>query len=591
MGQMALQDRSHARVLHKRALLRACAFAALASLPAIAVATPPLDAGFQGHMSIVSGIVNRTATSQTTETITIGSSAATLNWTPFDQQIGGGTIDFLPTANVATFTSAPGVNDYTVLNRIVPADPTRAIAFNGQVISTLQGTDAIGGRIWFYSPGGIVIGATAVFDVGSLLLTTNEVSHSIPFSVTFTAPESSKSTVQIMPGAQINALQPGSYVALIAPRIEQGGTVRVNGSAAYVAGEQVTMTVNQGLFDIQVDVGTTDPNGIVHTGETSGPANSVLADDHSITMVAVPKNQALTMLLGGTIGFDAGDAEVQNGQIVLKSGDGITFTGGNVTSSLTATAAGSVFVKGNVDFETSASGDSITINAAKNIEVNTDTGSLRIHDSANQVAGTLALNAANVWIADQAILTQLEANPNYAGRDAALAVNSGVTNLDGFVGADSVAIGVSNSLFGQNSGTADNIAGITVGAGGFSIANTGATPATVNVYGRQVIGGSTVTGIAFMTAANLTGSFVSGSTINGCEIGTDCAPPAQKIVVPWLNGVAKVTDDSKEDRKDVDVVIDVSELSGGADDDLVEAGVTSGSDSSAWDPINVDSKP
>ena len=63
-------------------------------------------------------------------------------------------------------------------------------ASTAQVISTLQGTSATGGRIWFYSPGGIVVGATAVFDVGSLLLTTNDVSNlstsANGFSATFT---------------------------------------------------------------------------------------------------------------------------------------------------------------------------------------------------------------------------------------------------------------------------------------------------------------------------------------------------------------------------------------------------------------------
>src|SRR5207244_13119055 len=130
-----------------------------------------------------------------------------------------------------------------------------------------------------------------------------------------------RSAIQSMPGAQINALEPVSYVALVAPRIEQGGDVRVNGSAAYVAGEQVTMAMNQGLFDIQVDVGTTDPNGIVHTGETSGPANS-----HNITMVAVPKNQALTMLLGGTVGFDVSAVQFDKGQIILSAGQGVSGT-------------------------------------------------------------------------------------------------------------------------------------------------------------------------------------------------------------------------------------------------------------------------
>ena len=56
---------------------------------------------------------------------------------------------------------------------------------------------------------------------------------------------------------------------MIAPRIEQGGNVQVNGSAAYVGRRsRLTMTMNQGLFDIQVpiDGGTADANGIVHTG-------------------------------------------------------------------------------------------------------------------------------------------------------------------------------------------------------------------------------------------------------------------------------------------------------------------------------------
>ena len=72
----------------------------------------------------------------------------------------------------------------------------------------------------------------------------------------------------------------------------------------------MTMTMNQGLFDIQVPLGgaaTAEPasNGIVHSGTTTGPANSGRRRQSLIYMVAVPKNQALTMLLDGTIGFDA----------------------------------------------------------------------------------------------------------------------------------------------------------------------------------------------------------------------------------------------------------------------------------------------
>src|SRR3546814_1859618 len=91
---------------------------------------------------------------------------------------------------------------------------------------------------------------------------------------------------------------------MAAPRIEQGGTVTVNGAAAYVAAEAVDLSINQGLFDIFISAGTTDANGVVHTGSTGGPASTGVGDNHRVYMVAVPKNQALTMLLEGNVGFD-----------------------------------------------------------------------------------------------------------------------------------------------------------------------------------------------------------------------------------------------------------------------------------------------
>jgi hypothetical protein len=56
-----------------------------------------------------------------------------------------------------------------------PADTNRRVDFNGRVISQLR--DAVGnvtgpgGSVAFYAPGGIFISSTAVFDVGSLLVT------------------------------------------------------------------------------------------------------------------------------------------------------------------------------------------------------------------------------------------------------------------------------------------------------------------------------------------------------------------------------------------------------------------------------------
>ena len=315
----------------RKSLMMGCASVALA---ATALASQEAEAqAFVGTPTTASGTVTYVRATPGTETVVLRSRTATINWTPTNQQPGGGPIDFLPAGNTATFSSSSAITDYTVLNRITPASG-QSIALNGHVISTLQEGSEIGGHVWFYAPGGIVVGSTAVFNVGSLLLTTNNVTNfstsANGFNASFSGPSGSNSSISIQNGAQINALNQGSYVALIAPRIEQGGKIRVNGSAAYAAGEQLTMTMNQGLFDIQVNVGTTDGNGIVHTGETSGPANATAADNHKIYMVAVPKNQALTMLLGGTVGFDdAVNASVENGQILLSSGWGVRDSNGS----------------------------------------------------------------------------------------------------------------------------------------------------------------------------------------------------------------------------------------------------------------------
>src|SRR5207302_3582581 len=136
--------------------------------------------------------------------------------------------------------------------------------------------------------------------------------------------------------------------------------------------------------------------------------NSAHGDNHTIMMVAVPKNHALTMLLGGTVGFDAATAVVQNGQIILSSGDGINFSGGNYTSSLTASAIGNIEANGGgsalnfadgavldaggyVSVAANENGDvlasNLTLNAGGNVFLSTAAGASILVD------GTLAANA------------------------------------------------------------------------------------------------------------------------------------------------------------------------------------------------------
>ena len=135
------------------------------------------------------------------------------------------------------------------------------------------------------------------------------------------------------------------------------------------------MTMNQGLFDISVDVGTDDDQGIVHTGETSGPANVAASDNHTIYMAAVPKNQALTMLLGGTIGFDAGAADVENGQIILSAGATKRYDG-----TFEYFFVNDAEADANIDFSTGEFTSAVNAFATSDITAVADDGSLSCGD-------------------------------------------------------------------------------------------------------------------------------------------------------------------------------------------------------------------
>lgn len=339
------------RNLTARRILLAKATSALALATGLAIgSTGPALAqaaagggAFEGTPTVVSGGVNITRGTGTDD-IRVDTNQAVINWTTNDTAIGGGVINFLPNGRTAFFRNNPTAqNNFTVLNRIIPTDPSRAIGLNGTIISQLQtGAGLVsGGNVWFYSPGGIVIGATGVIDVGGLLLTSldpvrdgNGDFINAGGSFTLGPAASATSYVDVVSGAQITATPQNSYIAMVAPIIRQGGNINVNGSALMVGAEAATITFGTGgLFDIQITTGTngdpatnnpgTGSAAIFHGGTTGGPASSGAGDNHRIYMVAVPKNNAIYNLIGAgsNLGFDvAGAADIVGNSIILSAG-------------------------------------------------------------------------------------------------------------------------------------------------------------------------------------------------------------------------------------------------------------------------------
>lgn len=280
------------------------------------------------------------------DAVFVTGSEALVDWTASDS---GGV--FLPEGNTLRFIY-DGSTPYTVLNRVTDTAAGGPLSISGTVESSSLG------KVWFYNAGGWVVGPKGVFNVGSLVLTslpiavdpaTDTVSrlygdkNEIRFGTAFDP----KSSVIIQSGAQINAsLANSSYVAVVAPRVEQAGTVAVNGSAAYVAAEAATLTINSGLFDIIVDSGSDDLEGVIHTGTTKWPSNASSTDaSHRIYLVAVPKNQAMTAVVSGSLGYDgATSASVVDGSIVLSAGYNVI--GGDVVSTNPVGGDASVAIRG-----------------------------------------------------------------------------------------------------------------------------------------------------------------------------------------------------------------------------------------------------
>jgi hypothetical protein len=367
------------------ALTTALAANGLLTAEAHAQGAPP-PPSLQGTFSAVGGsatLATGTFGGGKRDTITVNQATAVVNWTPTDTSAGATEINFLANGDSAVFQNGAGINSFTILNRIIPvgAAAARRIGLNGSIIGRINGVDgAAGSNIWFYTPNGFLIGATARFNMGGLTISSldhpfNPTTGALTFSGTgasqwgLTAPAISGSSIEVADGAQFNLTNQNSYLALISPRVVQGGTADVNGSVAYVAAESVTMSLQNGLFDIDITQGTSDANGIVHTGTTRGAAPLNSNDRQAIAMVAIPKNTALTMLVSGTVGYQpASSALFQNGSIILSAGvdranlpggagqstategnapANISITGGTLTSTVDALATGTAQINVN----------------------------------------------------------------------------------------------------------------------------------------------------------------------------------------------------------------------------------------------------
>lgn len=553
-----------------------------ASALALAVLAQPHEAraqAFQGNVVSAGGAtVDQSVANRTT--ITLNNAQTLIDWQTNDTVASATPYDFLPSGTVATYVNGSGITDYTVLNLITPGaiSPAsgqfvavnRPIGLNGIVESFINGNP--GGNVWFYTPSGFVVGASGVFNVGGLVLTTSAIDTSGGFlgnsgEIRFRGTLGNTSAININNGAQINA---SSYVAIVSPRIVQAGSVTVDGSVAYVAAQQADVTINAGLFDINVLVGSPDADGIVHTGTTTGPASTSNEDVQRIYMVAVPKTQAMSMLLSGDIGFTAAASAEQEGSAVVLSA-GYDISGGGIAAApnFTTSSAASIIVRDGLW--------SSRLNAHATGDVRVDPEPLR--------AGT-----PNVTFAQDTVLQGDRSVTLYAdGGDEItalgnLTLQSGYGGVGGTVNMTSAlfdsgygpqlgAISVSGDLLLDVSAT--GIDGGTFGGsasgGGININVNGGTISANRLFAHaDAVGGqgSTSAGAAFGGAINVTGSIDGGSlTVGSAQFTADATAPSAIPVIEGstVSGGAIIVTTNQSSFALGDITASAAAVGGGAD--------------------------
>ncbi|MEH6757281.1 MAG: hypothetical protein V7676_07190 [Parasphingorhabdus sp.] len=417
--------------------------------------------GFQGLGTVQSGSAN-ISSDEISDTITVFTDQVVIDWLPDDTAVNGADIDFLPAGLTAVYQNdIEGTSDFTVLNRIVPVDNTRPIILNGNIISRLaidSGEFVPGGSVWFYAPGGIVLGSTAIIDVGGLFLTTADpIVDGEGFFIdgsgtTGFAQAVSGTFAEIDAGASVTLTPENSYIGLLAPIVTQSGDVEVNGSAAYIAAEQATITFNQGLFDINVTIGTNGdiPSGVAvrHDGVTTGPASIGTGDNHRIYAVAVPKNNAISIAIqnGGDIGFDiAGAADVVGNAVILSAGHNIVE---NMIAGMPVNGTDA-----SIEIENNNFTSSVTGKASHNITATANAGAMSFASDvilqAPDLVNVMVNGAGNSITVDGNMLLRANVQGVLDGEDATggiigLVADGGVIVINGNVTLDAVGIGGDN---------------------------------------------------------------------------------------------------------------------------------------------------
>ncbi|MDO6748623.1 beta strand repeat-containing protein, partial [Gilvimarinus sp. 1_MG-2023] len=255
-------------------------------------------------------------------------------------------------------------NDTSIaLNRVFSADGTQ---INGQLNAN--------GRVFVMDANGVLFGQNASVNVGSLVASTLDVSHTDYTHFTFSGNGAPASVLNL---GEITAADTGA-VALLGGQVSNRGVIQAKlGNVALAAGNQITLDfAGDGLLNVQVDQAALNALAENH--------GLIQADGGQVLMTAHASDALLQTVVNNTGVIEAQTLQEQDGKILLLGG-------------MTSETGGTVRVGGTLDASAPESGDGGFIETSGSI-VKVAANATLDTSSATGSAGTWLLDPTNLEI-------------------------------------------------------------------------------------------------------------------------------------------------------------------------------------------------
>lgn len=348
--------------------------------------------------------ITQTTGANPTMVVTSTTASSINNWTSFS--IGSAAAVRLnqPTANSVS------------LNRVVP------LASGAPIVSEIDGALASNGKVFLVNTSGVLFGAGASVNVGSLVASTLGITDAdfLAGNYRFTN-DGGNGTVRN--AGAINALgrlnaagsQIGGTVALFGANVSNTGTISAQlGTVALAAGNNITLDFNgDGLTKIVVD-----PASVVTLIENGG---AIQADGGQVIMTAKAADSLVSSMVRNTGTVRARSLSERNGKLVLDGGsDGAVTVGGTLDA---AGAHGG---------DVAITGHDVSLQDGARIDVSGTTGGGTVFIGKAADSGALA-NTSNLTMASGATIVADATGSGHGGQ--VTLTSDGTTSYAGTVSA------------------------------------------------------------------------------------------------------------------------------------------------------------